>query len=265
LCAQLSGLAGFVNSRAGEHGNGGGDESFLQRGHGNGFGDSDGGGSRNRRTSERSGRNGNGQSNRRGLHGVGREDDDESTCADGDATLGEEFAQPLDGTVHAFLRGLVADVESLRYLTGGLAFKVAEQQHIAILIAQLAERGVKMRGDVFPAGVGFGGKQFVHDNSLLFARLPADIGADGIGCEILCRAVQPAGQDWVMGELPGVLRQRHKHALSYVLRQMRIANHPQSGGIDEVNVTAHQLGKRQFRMACGINLQELLVGLRVHS
>jgi len=60
----------------------------------------------------------------------------------------------------------------------------------------------------------------------------------------LRRAVQPAGQDGVMGELPGVLRQRHKHALGHVFGLVRIANHPKRGGIDEVNVPAHQLGKR---------------------
>ena len=68
-----------------------------------------------------------------------------------------------------------------------------------------------------------------------------------------------------MGELPGVLRQRHKHALGHVFGLVRIANHPQRGGIDEVNVTAHQLGKRRFRLASGVISQELLVGLSVHS
>jgi len=56
------------------------------------------------------------------------------------------------------------------------------------------------------------------------------------GREILCRAVQPTGQDGVMDELPGVLRQRHKHPLGHVVRELRIANHPQRGGIDEVHV-----------------------------
>ncbi len=37
LLAQLSGLMRFENSRTGEHGNGGGDNSFLKCRHGNGF------------------------------------------------------------------------------------------------------------------------------------------------------------------------------------------------------------------------------------
>ena len=67
-----------------------------------------------------------------------------------------------------------------------------------------------------------------------------------------------------MGELPGVLRQRHKHALGHVFGLVRIANHPQRGGIGEINVPTHQLGKRCFRMASGVIPQELLVGLSVH-
>ena len=41
-----------------------------------------------------------------------------------------------------------------------------------------------------------------------------------------------------VGELPGILRQRHRHALGHVFGLVRIANHPHRGGIDEVNVPA---------------------------
>ena len=114
-------------------------------------------------------------------------------------------------------------------------------------------------------GVGFGGKQFVHGGGLLFAGAAAHIGADGFGREVLRRAMQPAGQDGAVRELPGILRQRHKHTLRHVLGQVRIANHAQRGGIDEVNVPAHQFGKRRFRPAPGVIAQELLVGQTVHS
>lgn len=46
---------------------------------------------------------------------------------------------------------------------------------------------------------------------------------------------------------------------------MCIANHPQRGGIDEVNVAAHQFSKRRFGPLAGVILQELLVGKTVHS
>ena len=122
-----------------------------------------------------------------------------------------------------------------------------------------------MRGDVFPDGVGFGGKQFVHGGGLLFAGATAHIGADGVGREVLRRAMQPAGQDGTVRELPGILRQGHERALRHVLGQVRVANHAQRGGIDEVNVPAHQFGKRRFGAALGVIAQELLVGQTVHS
>ncbi len=69
-----------------------------------------------------------------------------------------------------------------------------------------------------------------------------------------CRAVKPAA----------TMNGSFRHTLGHVFGLVRIANHPQRGGIDEVNVTPHQLGKRRFRMASGVIPQELLVSLSVH-
>ena len=72
--------------------------------------------------------------------------------------------------------------------------------------------------------MGFPGKGFVNNNGgLLFAGLPTDIGADGIGGEILRRAMQPAGQHRTAAQLPGILCHGHKHTLRYVLGQLRVA------------------------------------------
>lgn len=62
-----------------------------------------------------------------------------------------------------------------------------------------------------------------------------------------------------------VFRQRHKRALCHVLRQMRVADHAQGGGINEVNVPPHKFGKRGVRPARGVVAQKLLVGRTVHS
>jgi hypothetical protein len=61
------------------------------------------------------------------------------------------------------------------------------------------------------------------------------------------------------------MRQGHKHPLGHIFSEVRIANHPQRGGMDEIHMAAHQFGKRRFRMASGVSPQELLVGLSVHS
>ena len=48
--------------------------------------------------------------------------------------------------------------------------------------------------------------------------------------------MQPAGQDETSGKPWSILRQGHKHTLRNVFGQVRVPNHPQRGGIDEVNV-----------------------------
>ena len=85
-----------------------------------------------------------------------------------------------------------------------------------------------------------------------------------LGGEVLRRAMQPAGQDGPVRELPGIPRQGHEHTLRHVLGQVRIADHAHGGGIDQVNVPAHQFGKRRFGAALGVIAQKLLVGQTVH-
>ncbi|MEK7675698.1 MAG: hypothetical protein AAB676_07685 [Verrucomicrobiota bacterium] len=77
--------------------------------------------------------------------------------------------------------------------------------------------------------------------------------------------MQPAGQDGTIRELPRILRQGHKHPLRHVFGQMRVVNHPQGGGIDEINMPPHQFGKRRLRPEPGVIAQKLLVGQTVHS
>jgi hypothetical protein len=77
--------------------------------------------------------------------------------------------------------------------------------------------------------------------------------------------MEPAGQDRVFDELRCRLRQGHKDALGDILGLVRVAQHPQRGGIDQVNMPANQLGEGRFGAACGIIPQKLLVGPAVHS
>ena len=125
------------------------------------------------------------------------------------------------------------------------------------------QRVVEMRRDLFPDGIGF--VQFIHGGGLLFPSTAPHIGADGVGCQILSCTVQPAGQDETSGKPWSILRQGHKHTLRNVFGQVRVPNHPQRGGIDEVNVPPHQFGKRRLRPALGVIAQELLVGQTLHA
>jgi hypothetical protein len=66
-------------------------------------------------------------------------------------------------------------------------------------------------------------------------------------------------------ELGRVLCQRYKNCLRYVLRRVGFANHAERGGIDQVNMSKHDLGKRGFGMVLCIVAQQLLVTLIIHS
>ena len=83
-----------------------------------------------------------------------------------------------------------------------------------------------MRRDVFPGGVGL--VEFIHGGGLLFAGMSARIGSDGLGCDVLRRSMQPAGQHRALHQLLRAPRQRRKHSLRHILGKMRVANHPQS-------------------------------------
>ena len=99
-----------------------------------------------------------------------------------------------------------------------------QQQRVAVRFAQLAEGGVKVRSDLFPSGIGFGGKQLIHGGGFLFADATAHFGANGFGGEIPRRAMQPPSQYGAAQKLSGIGRQGHKRALRHIFRQMRIAN-----------------------------------------
>ena len=67
--------------------------------------------------------------------------------------------------------------------------------------------------------------------------------------------MQPAGQYPTICELSGILRERYKHALGDILGEVRIANHSQRGGINEIHVPAHQFGEGRFRAALSVGAQ----------
>lgn len=87
--------------------------------------------------------------------------------------------------------------------------------------------------------------------------MTAHIGADGLRGDVLRRAIQPTGQHRAIHELAGVFRKGDEHALGYVFREMRIANHAQRGGMDEIHIAAHQLGERRFGAVFSVGEQQL--------
>jgi len=260
LGPQVRSLAGLVDRGADGGRDCDGNENFLKRSHGESLGGGSGCAGDNG-CSRKGGNGGNrkGKSGRGGLDGVGGDEQDERARADGDAALGEDVAQTFDRPVDALLCSIFARAESVGHFAGGLAFEVTEQQGVAVRIVQFAEGGIELRGDLVPKGIGL-----VHGSGFLFARAPADFGANGFGGQVSRRAMQPACQDRAIHELAGVPGQQHEHALGYVFGQVRVANHSHRGGIHEIDVPFDQPGERIFRAAFGVSLQQVLVGRIVH-
>ena len=143
--------------------------------------------------------------------------------------------------------------------------KVAQEQRAAVRIAQLARGCVEVRGNVFPSSAGFGSRPVIHGGGLRFMGSAPHIGTNGVGGEVLGRAMQPTGQDGVLGELSSTSRQREKHALRHILSQVRIPDNTQGSGIDEINMVSDQFAERSLRAELRVFSQQLLVGQTVHS
>jgi hypothetical protein len=197
LAAQGGSLACLIDSRADGSGNRDSDYCLLQSGHGDSFDGGEGcaGCSCGESGSDESGGGGNRdrQAGGRGLDGVRSEDKHQPAGSHGDTSFGKAFAQAVHRAVDALLRGLVTNAEALRHLVGGLAFKVAQHQRVAVALAQFAQGGIELGRELVPRGVGFGGKQFIHGGGILFAGATPHIGADGLRGNVLRGAMQPAG------------------------------------------------------------------------
>ena len=87
----------------------------------------------------------------------------------------------------------------------------------------------------------------MHSGGLLFTGGAADIGADGVGGEVACGAMEPAGQNRMFRQPRCILRQSDEDGLGYILGRLRIANEPQSCRINEINVPPDQFGEGRFR------------------
>ena len=98
---------------------------------------------------------------------------------------------------------------------------------------------------------------FNHFSSLLFAGTAAYIRAHDIAGDVLGGAVQPARQDGTVNKFARILRQRDECCLGDILREMSVLDHPQGGGVDQIDVAPHQFGKRALRATFGVIAQQV--------
>ena len=194
-----------------------------------------------------------------------RENEGEPASADSNSLLEEAVADTLDGAAHPLLRGLFASAECFGHFTRRAAMKVAQEQGIAIAFGQLSQGIIEMGRDLFPNSVRFSGMQFIHGHSFLFTSTTADIGTDGFDRKILRSAMEPTGKNRAIGEPSSLPSERNENRLCDILREMRVAHHPEHGRINDVNVAANQFCKCIFRTFLAVAGEELLVGKIDHS
>ena len=97
----------------------------------------------------------------------------------------------------------------------------------------------------------------MHEMGLLFASLPAPLGADGLRRRKTRRGVKPSGQNWTTGKRGCLARQGREHLLRDILGEMRVPAHPpERAGVDKIEVSLHQLGKRRLGISLGIAAEQ---------
>ena len=206
------------------------------------------------------GGDGDGQSDRRGLDGVGGDGGDQSAGADGDAAFGEEFAQAFDGAADALLRGVVAHAEGVADFAEGFVLEIAEQDGGAVGVVERVHGFVEQRFDVRPVGGGgVHGVQGVELGGDLFAQLAAGFAADDINGGAAGDLIEPRGEDGVGRRRCGVAGEVGEDGLGDFLGELRGADLAKRGGIGEVHMALYEHGEGFFGFVPRIVSQEVEV------
>ena len=260
LGSQQRNLARFVNSRAGGGGEGGGDQSFLECGHDDGFCggcscNGDGGGS----GKGGGGGDGGAQSDGRGLDGVGGDHADESAGADGDAAFGEEVAQAFDGAADAFSGRVFVRPDHLADFAERFVLEVAEQDGGAIDVVERVHGFVEQGFDVRPVGGGgVHGVEFVGD---LFAELAAGFSSDDINGGPACDLIQPRAEDGVGREAVRLAGEVGESGLGDFLGELRGTDLAERRGKDEIEVATNDFGESILGVLPGVLRKQLQVAV----
>jgi hypothetical protein len=99
---------------------------------------------------------------------------------------------------------------------------------------------------------------------VLLAGAAADVGADGVEGKILRGAMKPAGQNTTARQLRRMASEGDEDGLGHILGGLLVADHAQGGGINEIDVSADQIGKGGLRPVFGVIAQEEMVARSIH-
>ncbi len=254
LLSQGRSFAGFVDSSTNGGGEGHGDKSFLQCGHSNGFGSSDG--CRSDGSSDKGGtRQRCRETNGRGLDGMGGDDNDKPVRANGDAAFGQDFAQPFDSAAHPLLRGIITHAQRETHGAEILVLKKPQQHRLPVGVVQFAHGLVKDGTDALPIRgcLGSGIKLF---HNLSFVYLAAALIAQQTQPGVTCGAIKPTREGSLCGQRggqrPRFAGEVGKDALGDFARQLGRAHLPPRSRINQVGVPGDDFAEGRFRLLPGV-------------
>ena len=232
----------------------------MQCSHSNGFGGSAGCDGGKACSGKRSGAgNSDGQPNGGSLNGVCGDNDDQSAGGDGDAAFGEEFTQSFNGAADPLLRGIVGCADGLADFAQGFIFEVAEQDGRAISFVERVHGFIKQRFNVLP--IFGGGVDGIHFRGNLFTQLPAGFAADHINGLAARDLIKPRGYDGIRRELVRVAGELEEGGLGNFFRQLRGADLPESGRMDQVEMAVDDFSEGVLGVSPGVTREQFQIGL----
>jgi hypothetical protein len=165
-------------------------------------------------------------------------------CRDpaGSPAPGQACLQFFQGAFDPHFGGALADVEQVTRFPQAFLLEETKQENLAVSSGKLVEQFIQERGEFFPFDRVFSKGGF-HGNGALFAGLAAGFGPPGIDSGVKCGAMDPGGQlrlqfkPWCGPGQPG------EDGLHHVFGQTVIVQLSPGHGVNQVGVTADQLGE----------------------
>jgi len=174
----------------------------------------------------------------------------------------EEVGEPAQRLVDAHPHGILTGAEQGADFPVAAALEIAEQQRLAIQLAQLQQTFVQFARQGFEQGI-----LVLHNRAEfeggLFASLAAQFAAPPAPDLEQRRLVQPASQAGFSAQPCGFVRQGDEHVLRNLLCRPGIVQAAQRGSKHQVQMPLHQRLEGAFRPACRIVPQQIPVCLKL--
>jgi hypothetical protein len=152
--------------------------------------------------------------------------------------------------LHPHSRGVLAQAQRRTHFLEAFVLEITEQDRETIFLAEIMHGFIQHGSEIIPFRSGCRVvEKFIHGIGLLFARLPALLGAVGVQCHPACRRVKPSGKGGMFGEALSLPGKFGKNLLSHIFGAMRVtAYQTKRGRINQVHMPPNQFGKGGFRL-----------------